>query len=379
MRQNLAGEGLADLFEGSTEKGTEFCPVLLKKESNQERSISMRYENVYIEGTGYLVPDKVITTAWIEDQLQPVYKRLMIPKKFFERITGIEERRWWPEDWQPSDGAAEAGRRAIENAGVNKEDIDVVIYCGVCHDYIEPANAVFVHEKIGLRQGILNFDVTNACLGFLNGMVMVANMIELGQISTGLVVAAESPEEGQRATIDKMLNNGCTKDDIRDNLASFTLGSAGVGMVLTNKDNTKTGKKLLGGQHYSGTQFNDLCIAQRTWMKTDSQALLNKGADVALEAWNRFLKEMDWDKEDIDRVFTHQVSEPQRRKAMRMLKYPTKGKDYPILKKYGNCGAAAAPLAFAMGIEEGVLNDGDKVCLFGVGSGVNSLILGVQW
>ncbi|MEE4195727.1 MAG: 3-oxoacyl-ACP synthase III [Anaerolineae bacterium] len=339
----------------------------------------MRYENVYIEGTGYITPEKVVTTAWIEEQLKPVYKRLMIPNKFFERITGIEERRWWPDGWQPSDGAAEAGRRAIANADVPKEAIDVVIYAGVCKDYIEPANAVFVHDKIGLRQGILNFDVTNACLGFLNGMVMVANMIELGQIETGLVVAAESPEEGQRATIDKMLKNGCTKDDIRDNLASFTLGSAGVGMVLTKGKNSKTGKKLLGGAHFSGTQHNKLCVAQRTWMKTNSQALLDGGTDVVMEAWDRFLKEMDWNKDEIAMLFTHQVSEPQRRKAMRTLKYPVNGKDYPILKHFGNCGAAAAPLAFAMGVEEGVLNEGDKVCLLGVGSGINSLILGVQW
>lgn len=339
----------------------------------------MRYENVYIEGTGFITPDRVITTDWIEEQLVPVYKKLLIPRKFFQRITGIEERRWWPEGWQPSDGAAEGGRRAIANAGVNKEDIDVVIYTGVCHDYIEPANAVFVHDKIGLRPDILNFDVTNACLGFLNGMVMVANMIELGQIDTGLVVAAEAPQEGQLATIDHMLNNGVTKDDIRDNLASFTLGSAGVGMVLTNGEKTKTGKQLLGGAHYSGTQHNKLCVAQRTWMHTDSRALLHNGTDVVLEAWDRFLKEMDWTKEDVDRLFTHQVSEPQRRKAMRTLKYPINGKDYPILEKFGNCGAAAAPLAFAMGIENEVLNDGDKVCLMGVGSGINSLILGVQW
>ena len=339
----------------------------------------MRYENVYIEGMGYIVPDRVITTSWIEEQLKPVYKKLLIPNRFFERITGIEERRWWPEGWQPSDGAAEAGRRAIENAGVTKEEIDCVIYCGVCHDYIEPANAVFVHDKIGLRPDILNFDVVNACLGFLNGMIMIANMIELGQIETGLVVAAESPEEGQRATIEKMLTQGCTKDDIRDNLASFTLGSAGVGMVLTNKEKSKTGKKLLGGANYSGTQHNKLCVAQRTWMKTNSQELLSKGTDVVLQAWGRFLEEMNWKKEDLNRMFTHQVSEPQRRKALRTLKFPTNGIDYPILKNFGNCGSAAAPLALAMGIENGILNDGDKICLLGVGSGINSLILGIQW
>jgi acyl-CoA:acyl-CoA alkyltransferase len=339
----------------------------------------MRYEKVYIEGMGYIVPDRVISTDWFEQELDPVYQKLRIPKKFFERITGIEERRWWPDDWQPSDGAAEAGRRAIHNAGMTNDDIQCLVYAGVCHDYIEPANAVFVHDKIGLRPEALNFDVVNACLGFLNGMVIVANMIELGQIEVGLVVAAESPMEGQLATIEHMLNNGVGKDDIRDNLASFTLGSAAVGMVLTSKERSTTGKRLLGGAHYSGTQNNKLCVAQRTWMHTNSAELLEKGTLVVLEAWDRFKEELNWSNDDIDRLFTHQVSEPQRLDALKALHYPKHGKDYPNLKYMGNTGSVAAPLCMAMGIHDGILNDGDKVALLGVGSGVNSIILGIQW
>jgi len=340
----------------------------------------MHYENVCIEGMGFVIPDLVVTTEWIEDQLKSVYDKLGIPKKLFERLTGIQERRWWIDGIEPSDGAAEAGRRAIKNAGIHRDDVQCLVYAGVCHDYIEPANAVFVHDKIGLSPEALNFDVVNACLGFLNGMLMVANMIELGQIDTGLVVAAESPKEGQLATIDQMVNNGVGKDDIRDNLASFTLGAASVGMVLTHKGKSKTGKRLLGGANYSGTHNNKLCVAQRTWMHTNSQELLSEGTKVVIQAWDRFQKVMPgWNEKTVDRIFTHQVSEPQRQKALKVLNMPLNGFDYPNLRTMGNTGSVAAPLCFAQGIADGILKDGDKVCLMGVGSGINSIILGIQW
>jgi len=339
----------------------------------------MHYNNVCIESMGYVIPEQVVTTKWLEEQLAPVYKKLAVPHNLFERLTGIRERRWWDDGILPSDGAAEAGRRAIQNAGIATEDVESLIYAGVCHDYIEPANAVFVHDKIGLSPNTLNFDVVNACLGFLNGMVMTANMIELGQIDVGLIVSAESPKEGQMAVMDKMLNNGTNKEDMRDNLATFTLGAASVAMVMTSKKVSKTGKRLLGGAHYSSTENSDLCVAQRTWMKTNSRKLLTQGTRVVIKAWELFQDEMDWSTESVDWLFSHQVSEPQRVKALKALGFPKNGVDYPNLATLGNTASVAAPLCMAQGIDNRILKDGDKICLFGVGSGINSIILGIQW
>lgn len=339
----------------------------------------MKYENVCIEGMGFVIPEKIVTTDWFEEQLAPVYGHLGIPKGFFERLTGIRERRWWADGQEPSDGAAQAGLKAIENAGIDKDEVQCLIHASVSRDYIEPATAVIVHHKMGLHPRALNFDVVNACLGFINGMLLVGNMIELGQIETGVVVAAEAPREGQLATIKRMLSNGVTKDDVRDNLASFTLGSASVAMVLTHKSKSKTGKQLLGGAAYSGTHNHELCVAQRDWMRTDSTTLLEEGGKVVIKAWELFQQELGWPKETINRFFTHQISEPQRRYGMSVLGLPTEGVDYPNLYTLGNTGSVAAPLCMAQGIADGILNDGDRVCLMGVGSGVNSIILGIQW
>jgi len=338
----------------------------------------MKYENVYIEGMGHIIPNHVVSSSWFEEQLDPIYKRLRIQRSFFERITGIYERRWWDDGVEPSDGATMAGRKAIENSGISNKDVDCLINASVCRDYIEPATAVFVHRNLDLRQDAMSFDVINACLGFLNAMVVIANMIELEQIQTGLVVASESPREGQLATMKQMLDDG-TRDDLRDNLASFTLGAAAVAIVLTHKSISKTGKRLLGGASYSATEYNKLCIAQRTWMHTDSGTLLKEGSKVIYQAWERFLKELGWTPNKIDHFFTHQVSEPVRRSVYRELGLPKEGLDYPTLKFLGNTASVAAPICMALGIHNGILKDGDKVCLLGAGSGLNSLILGIQW
>ncbi len=339
----------------------------------------MKFKDVCIEGMGYVIPNQVVTSAWFEEQLAPIYRRLNIKNSFFERITGIAERRWWDDGIEPSDGATLAGKKALENAGLTTADVDCLVNASVCRDYIEPATAAFVHNNLGLRPEAMSFDLVNACLGFLTAMVNVANMIDLGQIRTGLIVAAESPRAGQLATLQHMLNDGITREDLRDNLASFTLGAAAVAMVLTHRSISKTGKRLLGGAVYSATQFNRLCVAQRRWMLTDSTTLLEEGSKLVHQAWGIFLKELGWTADMVNRVFSHQVSEPVRKSVYRMLGLPREGLDYPNLRFMGNTASVAAPLCMALGIADGILKEGDKVALLGAGSGLNSLILGIQW
>jgi 3-oxoacyl-[acyl-carrier-protein] synthase-3 len=307
-----------------------------------------------------------------------VYQSLGAPPGFIERLTGIKEHRWWDEDVQVSDGSAMAGEKALASAGIDRSEVQCLINTSVCRDYIEPATASIVHHKLGLDQAAMSFDIVNACLGFLNGMVMVANMIELGQIDTGLVVAAEAPREGQLATIEHMLSHPPDKESLRDNLASFTLGAASVAMVLRHKSKSTSGKQLLGGEAYSNTDHCQLCVAQRTWMRTKSSALLAEGTKVVTEAWGRFKEKMGWTNDMVDRLFTHQVSEPQRQVALRALELSPEI-DYPTLHYLGNTASVAAPISMAIGVDEGFVQDGDRIILFGVGSGINSIVLGVQW
>jgi 3-oxoacyl-[acyl-carrier-protein] synthase-3 len=175
-----------------------------------------------------------------------------------------------------------------------------------------------------------------------------------------------------------MLNNPPSRSALRDNLASFTLGCASVGMILRHKSKSKTGKRLLGGVTYSNTDHCQLCVAQTTWMSTKSSALLSEGAKVVVKTWARFKERFGWSNDMVDRLFTHQVSEPQRQSVLKKLKF-SQDIDYPTLEYLGNTASVAAPISMAIGIDNGAVNEGDKVVLFGVGSGINSIVLAVQW
>lgn len=338
----------------------------------------MLYENVCIEGFGYVIPDQVITSDWVEEQLAPIYEALQVPKGRIEQLTKIKERRWWPEGVTFSDGAAMAAKKVLENTGVDRSEVQCLVNTSVCRDYIEPATSTIVHDKVGLPPTAMNFDVVNACLGFLNGMVIVANMIELGQIDTGMVVACEGTRDGYKATFERLLGNPPDMQSFRDNLATFTLGSGAVAMILRHRDKSKTGKRLLGGCFYSQTQHNALCVAQTTWMRTDSTPLLHEGLKVIYAAWEGFKQKIGWDSATVDRVFTHQVSEKQRELGLKAIGLD-RGIDYPTLIYLGNIASVSAPLSMALARDNSFLRDGDKVCLIGVGSGINSLILGLQW
>lgn len=350
----------------------------------QENENGMRYENVCIEGMGYLLPERVVTSAWIEEQIAPLYQALGVPLGRIEHLTGIRERRWWEAGAMVSDSAAEAAERAVADAGIDKAEVQCLINASVTRDYVEPATAVIVHDKVGLPPTAMNFDVSNACLGFLNGMVIVANMIELGQIEAGMVVAAEDVRAGQERTIARLLEMlpGARPEAInlafRDNLATFTLGCGAVAMVLRHSRSSRTGKRLLGGAVYGHTQHNGLCVAQADWMRTDSSALLHEGMKVIALNWERFQQEMGWTPATVDKLFSHQVSEKQRQIGLQTLGIED-GIDYPTLYTLGNIASVSAPISMAMGRDAGFLDEGDKVCLLGVGSGVNSIILGIQW
>ena len=165
----------------------------------------MRYNRVHIESIGYELAPVVVSTAELESRLAPVYDAMGMKPGQLELLTGISERRWWEPEYPLSDGAAAAGRKALDAADIDPSEIDVLIYAGVCRENFEPATACAVAHKLNINPGAAVYDVSNACLGVLNGVVDVANRIELGQARAGLVVSAETAREINEHTIDRML------------------------------------------------------------------------------------------------------------------------------------------------------------------------------
>jgi 3-oxoacyl-[acyl-carrier-protein] synthase III len=344
----------------------------------------MHYTNVCLNNFGYELPPNEVSSAALEQRLAPVYERLKLPPGRLELMSGIKTRRFWNKGTRPSEGAALAGRKALEASMVSPDDIDCLIFTSVCRDMMEPATASFVHRTLGISQQCHIFDISNACLGFLNAMVVLANMIELGQVRRGLIVAGETAEDLVDSTVRHLLtDSSLTRKKIKPLFASLTIGSGAVALVMEDRRLHDTGHYMLGSACQAGTSHNDLCqggqnAEQGTLMSTDSELLLEKGVETASFCWEEFLRRMNWTKDSIDRFFCHQVG-----KAHAKLLFNTLALDetrnFETLAQLGNVGSVSAPITMAMGIEQGVLNRGDNAALLGIGSGINSLMLGIKW
>src|SRR5437764_5629218 len=99
----------------------------------------MKYSRVFIDAIGYELPPVVVTSQELEARLQPVYQALRMEEGQLEALTGIVERRWWEPGFPPSQGAILAARKALDQAGVRAQDVEVLIYAAVCREDLEPA------------------------------------------------------------------------------------------------------------------------------------------------------------------------------------------------------------------------------------------------
>ncbi len=344
----------------------------------------MKYSRVCLHAFGYELPPDVVTSDALELQLAPVYKRLKLPAGRLELMSGIRSRRFWKPGTRPSEGAILAGRKALLASGVDAAKIDFLVFTSVSRDMMEPATATFVHRSLGLGAQCQIFDISNACLGFLNGMIMLANMIELGQVRYGLVVAGETAEDLVNSTIEQLLNDTTlTRKSIKPAFASLTIGSGAVALVMGQK-------KLMDSKHYlrlgvcrANTRHNDLCqggqnAEQGTLMSTDSELLLTQGIATAEMCWQAFLEESGWDKETIDCYFCHQVGRAHAQLLFSSLALDPK-RNFETLPVLGNVGSVSAPITLAMGIEKDRLKAGQRGAILGIGSGINSLMLGIDW
>lgn len=344
----------------------------------------MLYHNVCLQGFGVALPPRTVSSAELEAELAPLYSRLKLPAGRLELMTGIHTRRFWPEGTKPSSAAAAAGSRALEASNINPADIGCLLFTSVSRDMMEPATAAFVHRRLGLPASCQLFDLSNACLGFLNGMLMLANMLELGQIKAGLVVAGETAEDLVRSTLEHMLaNRDLTRKSIKPLFASLTIGSGAVALVMTSRSFKDSGHRLCGGAYQANSSYNHLCqggqnAEQGTLMSTDSEELLIRGIETAAACWQGFSSELGWAAESIHRFFCHQVGRAHAERLFSTLALDP-AKNFETLPEFGNVGSVSAPLTMALGIEQGQLQPGQRAALLGIGSGINALMLGVEW
>lgn len=315
----------------------------------------------------------VVTSEQIDAQLEPFYSRVGADRGLLQKLAGIEERRQWPADVTFVKASALAGEKAIAESGIDRARIGVLINTSVCRDRLEPSTAVSVHDELGLPTQCINFDISNACLGFVNAMHMAGTLIETGQADYALIVDGEGTSEIQQNTLDRLLAPESTIDDLFANFASLTLGSGSVGMIMGRHSENPGSHPVLNGEFRAATEYHELCVGSLEGMRTDTRALMRAGTELGKVGWDAS-NSASWG--DMQRYIIHQVSRAHTSAIVQALGIDPER--VPLtFPEFGNIGPAAVPFTLAKEVEG--LKTGDRVLCIGVGSGLNVAFLEIRW
>lgn len=338
----------------------------------------MKFSRVYIESFAYKDPDVFLSSEELEQKLAALYNRLKLPFGRLELSTGIKERGYF-ENLRPSEISSAAAKNLFARSKTRPEEVELLIHSSVCRDFLEPSTASGVHRQLGLSPNCASFDLSNACLGFLDAMNLAASQIEAGQINNALIVTGENSRPLIENSIDFLNNNlELTRKSVKKYFANLTIGSAGVAFLLTgNKDHALA--EIAGSTGMSDTSAAALCQGDgdlnALMMETESEELLLAGVELAKKCFENFKREVF---PTPNRIIGHQVGAAHRNLLMDSLKLD-KGSDYTTYQRYGNTGSAACPLTLVKAWEAGMLQSGDEAAMLGIGSGLHTRMTGLRW
>ncbi|MCX7915911.1 MAG: ketoacyl-ACP synthase III [Verrucomicrobiae bacterium] len=323
---------------------------------------------VHIVGTGSFVPDRVLSNADLE-------KMVDTTDEWITTRTGIKERRLAP-DWMcTSDMGAEAARRALDQAGVRAEQVELIICATVTPDMIFPATACLIQQKIGARRAAA-FDMEAACSGFVYGLEIAQQFITSGTYDTVLVIGAEKLS----AIVDWEDRNTCVL--FGDGAGAAVLQSRGHehGILTTCMGADGSLAELLlvpaGGAKYPPTKesvsakMHCIKMAGREVFKNAVVAMQN-AAEEALRRCNLSIR-------DIQCVIPHQAN----RRILEALAERlgvSMDKVYVNLHRYGNVSAASVAIALDEAAREGRFQRGDLILLVVFGGGLTWAACVIQW
>ena len=291
-------------------------------------------------------------------------------------LTGVVARRFWEEHVQPSDAATMAAQKVLAQCGIAPSSIGVLINTSVAKDFIEPSIASTVHGHLGLDPLCLNFDISNACLAFLDAIELAAMMIAQGRVRYALIVDGESSRLPVETTIQILAQTQMSEVELRNHFATLTLGSGAAAMVLGPVGESE--HIVEGRVSVAATQHNGLCRGQRDHMITDAPALLQAGVDVAQQAWARAEIELGWRRDNIDHLIMHQVGSAHSRSVVTRLGLSI-DRAFLTYPEFGNMGPASIPITLSKAVEAGGVYPGHRLALMGIGSGLNCSMMGVRW
>ncbi|TGE29958.1 3-oxoacyl-ACP synthase III family protein [Hymenobacter metallicola] len=328
-----------------------------------------------IAGVGHYVPSRVVTNADITELMETT-------DEWIQERTGIKERRWFEEGKDTTANmGANAARKALEMAGLQPDDVQMIVFATLSPDYFFPGSGVLLQRELGIKDPIPAFDVRNQCSGFVYALSMADQFVKTGMYDTVLVVGSEIHSSGLDIST-------------RGRAVSVIFGDGAGAVVL--RPSTREGHGILSTHlHSQGEHAEELIVKEPGSNRNkrveyvvdnhlDMYPYMN-GQNVFKHAVVRFpqvikeaLDQNGMQAQDIDMLIPHQAN-------LRITQFVQQkmglsdDKIYSNIQRYGNTTAASVPIALSEAVAEGKIKRGDLVCLAAFGSGFTWASALIKW
>ncbi|MBR0621268.1 ketoacyl-ACP synthase III [Bacillus pumilus] len=309
--------------------------------------------NAGIIGLGRYIPEKVLTNLDLE-------KMVETSDEWIRTRTGIEERRIASDDVNTSHMALAAAKKALADANVAAEDIDMILVATVTPDQAFPTVACMIQEQLGAHKACA-MDISAACAGFMYGLVTGKQFIESGTFKHVLVIGVEKLSR-------------ITDWDDRNTAVLFGdgAGAAVLGEVSEGKGilSFELGADGRGGKHLYLDEKDHTIMNGREVFKFAVRQMGESSVNV--------IEKAGLSKEDVDFLIPHQANIRIMEAARERLELPVE-KMSKTVHKYGNTSAASIPISLCEEIEAGKIHDGDVIVMVGFGGGLTWGAIAMRW
>jgi 3-oxoacyl-[acyl-carrier-protein] synthase-3 len=320
-----------------------------------------------IAGVGFYVPEKVLTNRDLERMVET-------SDEWIRTRTGILERRIAEKGTGTSELAAKAAERALADAGVRPEEVDLLIVGTTTPDMPLPSCACFVQKKLGARNAVA-FDLAAACAGFVFALVTAEQYLRTGTYKTALVIGADLIS----SFIDWTDRSTCVL--FGDGAGAAVLKPAASGGILasvlgSDGEYAELLKICGGGSKHPAT--SDTIGAKDHFLKMNGSEVFKLAVRGMAEAVTRALAKAGVSKEEVACFIPHQANQRIIDAVSERLAFP-KEKIFVNLQKYGNTSAASCIIALCEAVKEGKIKKKDKIVLTTFGSGLVWGAMVIEW
>ncbi|EEM90817.1 3-oxoacyl-[acyl-carrier-protein] synthase 3 [Bacillus thuringiensis serovar pulsiensis BGSC 4CC1] len=304
-----------------------------------------------ILGIGRYVPEKVVTNHDLE-------KIMDTSDEWIRTRTGIAERRIADDTIDTSYMAVEASKKALEDAGISGEDIDLILVATVTPDRAFPAVACVIQEAIGAKHAAA-MDLSAACAGFMYGMITAQQFIQTGTYKNILVVGSDK--------LSKIVdwNDRNTAVLFGDGAGAIVMGAVSEGKGVLSFELGADGS---GGKH----------LYQDEYVMMNGREVFKFAVRQLGDSCLRVLDKAGLTKEDVDFLVPHQANIRIMESARERLNLPQEKMSMTI-EKFGNTSASSIPIAMVEELQNGRIQDGDLIILVGFGGGLTWGAVALRW